>query len=137
MRLKELFLAMAIVEVATGLVLLALPATVLTALFGIQGAAQEALAASRIAGAALLAIGAICALARDDTPTPAQRGVLAGILIYNVLAAVQFAYDGLALQLAGPALWPAVVLHALLAVWSILCLQQFRSPMPVGEARSR
>ena len=95
------------------------------------------MAASRLAGAALLAIGVTSALARDDTPTSAQRGVLVGILTYNVLAAVLFAYDALALQLAGPALWPAVVLHALLALWSVLCLQQFRSPVTVGEARSR
>src|SRR4051812_5785190 len=137
MRLKELFLVMAVVEGAAGLALLALPAVVLASLLGIQTAAVETLVVSRLAGAALLAIGATCALARDDTPTSAQRGLLTGILIYNVLAAVQFAYDGLALQLTGPALWPAAVLHALLAVWSILSLQQFRSPMPVGAARSR
>jgi hypothetical protein len=133
MRLKELFLVMAVVEIATGLALLIQPATVLAALFNIQGAPLEALAASRVGGAALLAIGVTCALSWNDTPTPAQRSVLVGVLIYNVLAAVQFAYDGLALQLTGPALWPAVVLHAFLGVWSILCLQQFRSPVPAGE----
>ena len=55
--------------------------------------------------------------------SPAQRGVLSGILIYDVLVALLLIYSGLAGQLAGSALWPAVALHTLLAGWCILCLR--------------
>ena len=123
MRLKELFIVTAVVEVATGLALLALPAVVLASLLGIQAAVEETLVVSRIAGAALLAIGVTSALARDDARSPAQRGVLVGILTYDVLVALLLAYAGLAVQMAGAALWPAVVLHTLLTIWCILCLR--------------
>jgi hypothetical protein len=123
MRLKELFIVTAVVEVITGLALLALPAVVLASLLGIQAAVEETLVVSRIAGAALLAIGVTSALARDDARSPAQRGVLVGILTYDVLVALLLAYAGLAVQMAGAALWPAVVLHTLLTIWCILCLR--------------
>jgi hypothetical protein len=123
MRLKELFLVTAIVEIATGLALLGLPAVVLASLLGIQVAAEETLVVSRIAGAALLAIGVTSALTRDDTRSPTQRGVLIGILLYDVLVALLLVYSALAVQLAGPVLWPAVVLHTVLTIWCILCLR--------------
>ena len=123
MRLKALFLVTAVVEIATGLALLGLPAVVLASLLGIQVAAEETLVVSRIAGAALLAIGVTSALTRDDTRSPTQRGVLIGILLYDVLVALLLVYSALAVQLAGPALWPAVVLHTLLTIWCLLCLR--------------
>ena len=42
------------------------------------------------------------------------------MLIYDVAAAALLAYAGLALSLVGIALWPAVVLHAALAVWCVV-----------------
>ena len=123
MRLKALFLVTAIVEIATGLALLGLPAVVLASLLGIQAALEETLVVSRVTGAALLAIGVTSALTRDDTRSPTQRGVLIGILTYDVLVALLLVYSALAVQLAGPALWPAVVLHTVLTIWCILCLR--------------
>jgi hypothetical protein len=123
MRLKELFIVTAVVEIATGLALLGLPAFVLASLLGIQSATVDALIIGRLTGAALLALGVAGALARDDARSPAQRGLLVGFLTYNVLAAVLFVYAGLGVQVVGPALWPAVVLHTLLALWCLLCLR--------------
>ena len=123
MRLKELFIVTAVVEIATGLALLGLPAVVLASLLGIQAAVEETLVVSRIAGAALLAIGVASALARDDERSPAQHGLLTGFLTYDVLVALLLVYSALAVQLIGPALWPAVVLHTLLTIWCILCLR--------------
>ena len=93
MRLKELFLVTAVVEVATGLALLGLPAVVLASLLGIQAAVEETLVVEPVAGAALLAIGVTSALARDDARSPAQRGVLVGILTYDVLVALLLVYS--------------------------------------------
>jgi hypothetical protein len=45
---------------------------------------------------------------------------------YDVAAAVILAYAGLSLSFVGVALWPAVVLHAALAVWCVLCLGKGR-----------
>jgi hypothetical protein len=122
MRLKELFLVTAVVEVAAGLALLGLPAVVLAALLGIQPATVETLFVSRIAGAALLAIGVASFLARTDAALPGQRGLLTGILIYNGLVALLLVSAKLIMQMGGPALWPTVVLHMLLAGWCVLGL---------------
>jgi hypothetical protein len=70
MRPKALFVVTAVVELATGLALLGLPAVVLASLLGIQPATADTLIVARIAGAALLAIGVACALARDDGGLP-------------------------------------------------------------------
>ena len=103
--------------------LLALPAIVLAALLGIQPATVETLVVGRIAGAALLAIGLACFLARNDATLPAQRGLLTSVLLYDVLVTLLLVYSGLVLRMAELALWPAVVLHTLLGSWCVLGLQ--------------
>jgi hypothetical protein len=113
----------ALLEVSAGLVLLTVPALALQFLLGVGEAASETLLVARIAGAALLAIGVTCWLARQGEPNPAQFGVLAGALIYDVAAAGLLAYAGLGLNMTGIALWPAVGLHTALAVWSVACIR--------------
>lgn len=117
------FIVTAVVEIATGAALMVLPALVVAALIGMQAAPVETQVVARILGAALLAIGVTCALARADTG-PTGRAVLAGILVYDVLVAVALAHAGLSLALGGPALWPAVALHTLLMVWGLICSRE-------------
>ena len=112
----------AFVEVGTGLLLLIVPAVPLSLLLGVTEAVPETLFVGRVAGAALLAIGVACWLARSDRYGPAQHGLLIGVLIYDAAAAVLLAYAALGLSLVGIALWPAVVLHAALAGWCAACL---------------
>jgi len=123
MRLWELFLVTAVVEIATGFALLGLPAFALASLLGIQSATVDALFIGRLTRAALLALGVAGAVARDDARSPAQRGLLVGCLTYTVLAVVLFVYAGLGVLLVRPALWPAAVLHTLLTLWCLLCLR--------------
>jgi hypothetical protein len=113
----------AIIETATGLALMGVPAIVVRLLLGaeISGAS---IPLGRVAGAALLALGVACWLARDDTQSRAARGLVAAMLLYNVSAVAVLAFAGLGLGLRGVALWPAVVLHAAMAVWCIACLRR-------------
>lgn len=113
----------ALSEGATGLGLFLLPAGVLSLLLGIQVPSSEVVIVSRVAGAALLAIGLISALASRDAGGPALLGVLAGVLLYDVVVAGLLAYAGGVLGMAGSALWPAVLLHSVLAVWCVVCLR--------------
>lgn len=117
-----LLIATALVEVGTGVLLLVVPSVPLSLLLGIDQAAMEATFIARIAGAALIAIGVTCWLARNDQHSPAQLGVLAGVLIYDIAAAGLLAYAGAILNMAGLALWPAVVIHAALALWCAACI---------------
>src|SRR5688572_12945659 len=86
---RKLFLLMtAFAEAAIGLCLLFLPAAVFGLLLGLEQATAEATLVGRIAGAALLAIGIASWMARNDTLTPAQLGLLIGIFVYNAAASV-------------------------------------------------
>jgi hypothetical protein len=113
----------AVGEAAIGLLLLALPALALALLLGVKEAGEEALFLGRVLGAALLAIAVACWQARHDPGSPAQLGMLAGVLIYDVAAAALLGYARLALNMTGLMLWPAVVLHTALAVWCVRCLR--------------
>ena len=117
-----LLIVTAIAEVGTGLVLLVFPPILLALLLGIEQASPETVLVSRVAGAALLALGVACWLARNDRGGPAHLGLLVGVLVYDIAAAAILAYAGLFVNLHGIALWPAVVLHVALAVWCVVCL---------------
>jgi hypothetical protein len=132
MHRTNLLIVTALLELGTGLLLLLVPALPLALLLNVTERASETLIVARVAGAALLAIGVTCWLARRDGPNPAQHGVLAGVLLYDVAAAGLLAYAGLFLNLAGIALWPAVVLHTMLAVWCVFC---FRHQLPAEAGR--
>jgi hypothetical protein len=125
---KLLLLTTACVEIGTGLCLLFLPSVVFAILLGFEQASADALFVGRIAGAALLAIGLASWIARVDDLTIAQFGLFSGILFYDVAASVLLAYAGMVLKMVGILLWPAVVLHAVLAGWAFSCLGPNRIP---------
>jgi len=70
----------------------------------------------------LLALGVACWLARDDTQSRATRGLVVAMLIYSIAATAFLAFAGIGLGLHGVALWPAVVLHAVMTIWCITTL---------------
>jgi hypothetical protein len=117
-----LLLVTSILEGGTGVVLLFLPSIPLMLLLGVREGAPEALFVGRVAGAALLALGVASWLARNDERSPAQLGLLIGVLIYDAAAAALLGYAGIVLGMDGIVLWPAVVIHTGLAVWCVVCL---------------
>ena len=121
--MKRFLTLTAIIEAATGLALIAVPAIVVRLLLGaeISGAS---IPLGRVAGAALLALGVACWLARNDRQSRTARGLVVAMLMYNIVATAVLAFAGIGLRLYGVALWPAVVLHAAMAVWCIGCLRR-------------
>jgi hypothetical protein len=120
---KQLLVVTAFVETATGLTLLLSPTLVAALLLGASLEAPAALIVGRVAGAALLSLGGACWLARNDGPNRAQRGLVAAMLLYNSAAGAVLANAGAGAGLVGVFMWPAVALHAALAVWCIACLR--------------
>ncbi len=116
----------AIIEAAAGLALMVVPAVVVRLLLGSRLDTSAAVTLGRVAGAALCALGLACWLARDDGQSRAARGLVAAMLLYNVATVAVLAFAGIGFGLHGMALWPAVILHAAMAVWCIACLR--RSP---------
>ena len=129
--MKRLLKLTGIIETATGLGLVAVPSVVVRLLLGSPLGTSAAVMLARVAGAALVALGVACWLARGDTQSRAARGLVATMLLYNVATVAFLAFAGLGLKLHGVALWPAVVLHAAMAVWCIACLR--RSPRHVMD----
>jgi hypothetical protein len=114
---RKLLIVTTFAETPIGLMLLCSPPLVARLLLAVSLAAPGAVILCRIAGAALLALGIACWLARGEEPSLARRGLLASMLLYNCAAGAVLADAGAIVGLVGILLWPAVALHAALAVW--------------------
>jgi hypothetical protein len=124
LKARPLFIVTALIEVGIGLALLASPALTASILIGAPFDTPAALVVGRVAGAALLALGLACWLAQNDEHGRAAKGLKASLLLYNVAAAVVLIYGGLGLRLFGVGLWPAAVLHVVMAAWCVTNLRR-------------
>ena len=121
--MKHLLTATAVLEVGAGLALLTVPSLV----FGPEIDTPTGTTVARVAGAALLAIGVACWLARHDGQGQAGRGLIGGLVAYNALVAAVLAYAGTALGLSSGGLWPAAAIHAVMTAWCVTSLMGSRS----------
>jgi len=111
-----------LVETPLGLMLLLSPPLVASLLLGVSLDAPAAFIVGRIAGAALLSLAGACWLAREDRPSRAGPGLVAVMLLYNCAAGAVLANAALGVKLVGVLMWPAVALHAILAVWCLAAM---------------
>ena len=117
--MRKLFIAMAAIEIVTGLGLIVSPPILAWLLLGSVLDAPPAIIIARIGGVALLSLGAACWFASQDENSRAAAGVMAAMVLYNCGATILLAYAGIAQGLSGLGLWPAVLVHTVLAVGSI------------------
>ena len=122
--MKQFLTASAVVEAAAGFGLLCFPSIAVLLLAGVPIDSPAAITVARIGGAGLLTLGIACWLARDDAQTRAARGLVVAMLFYDIVAAAVIAYAGIGLGLHSLGLWPAVLLHGGLTVWSLACLKR-------------
>ncbi len=123
MHRASLLTATAVIEVGAGLVLLCLPSVAFVLLLGVEPSAPASTSIARIAGGALFSLGAACWFGRKKAWRRSTTAVIAVMLLYNVLIDALLAYAGTRLKMAGVLLWPAVVLHAVMAGWCLACLR--------------
>jgi len=102
--MKGVLVFAALAEAATGSALLIVPSLVGSLLLG-EELAGIAATVARVAGIALIALAIAC------WPGPP----LTGMLIYSAAIVLGLGYLGIAAGQAGILLWPAVVLHLILA----------------------
>jgi hypothetical protein len=96
---------------ATGLVLMISPPLFGRLIFAAE-LSEAGQALGRLAGMALVGF----AMATWTAPPAAIQPAMRSLLIYNLLATIYLGYLGVAGQLVGILLWPAVVLHAVLLI---------------------
>ena len=102
--MNKILIAAALAEAGTGVILLVYPPIVVRLLFGAE-IVGAGVTMSRLAGIALIGLGVAC------WPGPP----LAGMVTYSVVVTLYLVYVGFAGGVTGILLWPAVVLHVILA----------------------
>lgn len=107
--MRTLLAIAAAAETATGLVLVVYPPIAVQLLFGAEIAGAGVLA-SRVAGISLIALGIAC------WPRGVATQALHGMLIYDLLVTLYFAYLGLGGEWVGVLLWPVAAAHAVLTI---------------------
>ncbi len=110
MKTRTLVMLSAAIEGVTGLALIADPAFVVSLLLG-AGLSESGVAVGRVGGFGLLALGLSCWPGGDD----ASAHSIWALFTYNLLAGLYLGYLRVAGGFVGILLWPACVLHVLLA----------------------
>lgn len=124
--MKGLLTLTAVIELGAGLALVVLPSPVVVLMLGAPLDTPAALSVARLTGAALVALGIACWLARVDGQSRAAIGLAIAMLPYNLAAVAVLAAARIGSGLSGVALWPAVILHTAMAVWCIAALWSTR-----------
>jgi hypothetical protein len=122
-QMKALLIVKSAVEVPTGLLLLASPSTLVLLLLGLPLATNWAIAA-RIAGVALLVLGAGCWVARNHVNGSDAVALAVILLVYDAIVVAALLVAHFSEGLFGVLLWPGILLHLGLAVWSILSIKK-------------
>ena len=104
--MKTVLVLAAASEAATGLALLIMPSLVGRLLLGAD-LSGVAIPVARVTGITLISLGIAC--------WPGAT-VLCGMLTYSALATLYLLYLGIRGNWVGSLLWPAVVLHAVIAI---------------------
>ena len=99
----------ALAEAGTGVMLLVYPSIIVRLLFDAEIVAAGVIM-SRLAGIALIGLGAAC------WPGTDTRRAFQAMLTYSALAMLFLIYIGVRAEGVGLLLWPAVVAHAILIV---------------------
>ena len=128
--MKKLLMVTAAIELGAGLALLCFQSATVKLLLGSPLDSSVAVTLGRVAGAALLALGVACWLAQYDAQSCAARGLVSAMVLYNLGAVVILGAAGIRSQPVGIALWPAIVLHAVMTIWCVTSL--LRKPTRVN-----
>ena len=133
--MNTLYAATAVIEVGAGLALLCVPSAAAALLLGTPLEAPAAFTVARVGGAGLLTLGVACWLARSDAQSPAARGLVTAMLIYNLGVALILGAAGIGSDRVGVVLWPAVALHTAMTAWCIMSLRNASIAEKPGNLR--
>lgn len=133
--MKTLLTTTAVMEAGAGLMLVLLPSTAAMLLFEPSLATSVGLNLIRVAGCAMLSLGVASGLARNDDQSRAAKGLVVGLLLYNLGIALIGVQAGLQLSISSQGIWASTGLHTGMAFWCWLSLRN-RGPMePISRRK--
>lgn len=119
--MKSLLTVTALLEGATGLGLVTIPSMLVSILLGTSLTDPTALLICRLTGAALITVALACWISsREGNPTKMVMVMLG----YNAFCIGLLVYAALVEKMKGQGLWPVVVIHAGLFIWSFIKLKR-------------
>jgi hypothetical protein len=121
-RMKNLLTVSAVIEVGVGFALVVIPSAAFRLLLGSSLNSPAALIFARWTAVVLLTVGVGCWLMRRESESIVAKGLVSAMLLYNASVSVVLVYARLGLGLSGNALWPFVLLHAVMTGWCIIWL---------------
>jgi len=127
LQLKALLTLEAFIEIAAGTAAFVAPRFAVSLLLGATLDSAAAILVTRVTGAALITIGMMNWAGRFEANGKAAKGVIAGMVFYNVAVVGLLIYAFFGAGLSGIGIWPAVVLHTGMAAW---CSAKIRQRIP-------
>jgi thiol:disulfide interchange protein len=121
--MKALLAATGVIETATGITLLAVPAWLVSILLGAPLDTCTGPVLARLAGTALVSLGIACWMGSRDAQSRAAVGIVVAMLVYNLAAVVLLLSVRFGAGMNGMGLLPVAALHAALAAWCVGCLR--------------
>ena len=128
--MKRLLIVTAVIELGAGVALLCFPSATVALLLGSLLDSPAAMNLARVAGAALFALGVAFWLAQYDAQSRAAKGLVSAMVLYDLGAVIILGGAGIRSQPVGIGLWPAVILHAVMAIWCAASL--LRKPIRIN-----
>jgi hypothetical protein len=120
----QFFVATAVMEAAAGLALLVTPTLVIPLL--VAGPVTSThVALGRLAGAALLSLGAACWRARADAGSAASSALVVGMSVYNA-AVIAIVLTGSFGSPSRPILCVVTLVHGAMSAWCVSLLRSGR-----------
>jgi hypothetical protein len=120
--MKNLLAITAIIESLTGLLLVVFPTKLTFLLLGSTLDGSAAFTVARIAGVALIALGIVCWMSRNENKGSVMKGIITGLIVYNAGVVSVLAHTEIESGLSGIGLWPVVLVHFVMAIWCGLSL---------------
>jgi hypothetical protein len=118
---KTLLAATGLLETATGVALIAAPSFVCGALVGLPLETGAGQTVGRVAGIALVTLGAACWFSRA-LPSDHIKALAGAMVFYNLAVALVLLHSRMESGTAGFAFWPAVLVHVAMGIWCISSL---------------
>jgi hypothetical protein len=132
--MRRLLIVSAILEGMAGAALVLLPSASISMLLGAPPDTPVAFSIARGAGVALLSLSAAYWLARNDAFSPAARGLVIAMLLYNSAFILLLGYARIGSGLNGMGLFPGILLHIALVIWCVISLRRPHTKTPMTSS---